>query len=185
MKKQIIAIAIAASAVVVNAATIMWGIESAYAPTGEEFGDVTGYYAYMLVDSATAGTATVYTHENAVAQVSAGKVDFLSNASGSPEEIDWGASGTSADVFANNSTVGAYLVIINAAAAADATLAYVSDVKTTEINGMGASSTLNWGDMAATATAGNWSTVGNVPEPTSGLLLILGMAGLALKRKRA
>lgn len=33
----------------------------------------------------------------------------------------------------------------------------------------------------------NWSSVAaqSVPEPTSGLLLLLGMAGLALKRKRA
>lgn len=32
--------------------------------------------------------------------------------------------------------------------------------------------------------AGDW-TVATVPEPTSGLLLLLGVAGLALKRKRA
>ncbi|MBQ6341074.1 MAG: PEP-CTERM sorting domain-containing protein [Kiritimatiellae bacterium] len=32
------------------------------------------------------------------------------------------------------------------------------------------------------ATGGNFTAV---PEPTSGLLLLLGMAGLALKRKRA
>jgi len=38
------------------------------------------------------------------------------------------------------------------------------------------------GDAGTTATA--WSTAA-VPEPTSGLLLLLGMAGLALKRKRA
>ena len=32
---------------------------------------------------------------------------------------------------------------------------------------------------------GTWETMGSsVPEPTSGLLLVLGMAGLALKRKR-
>ena len=40
-----------------------------------------------------------------------------------------------------------------------------------------------FGNMAtATQNAGNWAAV---PEPTSGLLLLLGMAGLALKRKRA
>lgn len=39
-------------------------------------------------------------------------------------------------------------------------------------------------DDATTLTAGSWSTV-SVPEPTSGLLLLLGMAGLALRRKRA
>ena len=42
-------------------------------------------------------------------------------------------------------------------------------------------------DMDGTTAYGNagWYVVGAVPEPTSGLLLLLGMAGLALKRKRA
>lgn len=31
----------------------------------------------------------------------------------------------------------------------------------------------------------NWKSYGAVPEPTSGLLMLLGMAGLALRRKRA
>lgn len=35
----------------------------------------------------------------------------------------------------------------------------------------------------ASATAANWYTA--APEPTSGLLMLLGLAGLALKRKRA
>ena len=39
-----------------------------------------------------------------------------------------------------------------------------------------------YGGLAATPTEGKWSAV---PEPTSGLLLLLGVAGLALKRKRA
>ena len=34
-------------------------------------------------------------------------------------------------------------------------------------------------------TSGGYTVTGAVPEPTSGLLLLLGMAGLALKRKRA
>lgn len=43
--------------------------------------------------------------------------------------------------------------------------------------------TLGFGNMAsATQNASNWQSV---PEPTSGLLVLLGMAGLALKRKRA
>ena len=41
------------------------------------------------------------------------------------------------------------------------------------------------GDIAfSTATPSGW-TAASVPEPTSGLLMLLGMAGLALKRKRA
>ena len=40
-------------------------------------------------------------------------------------------------------------------------------------------------DDATTLSADSWSKTAAVPEPTSGLLLLLGMAGLALKRKRA
>ena len=35
------------------------------------------------------------------------------------------------------------------------------------------------------AGASGWTTAAPVPEPTSGLLMLLGVAGLALKRKRA
>ena len=43
--------------------------------------------------------------------------------------------------------------------------------------------TITFGNMAsATQNASNWAAV---PEPTSGLLMLLGVAGLALKRKCA
>lgn len=46
-----------------------------------------------------------------------------------------------------------------------------------------AAATIAFGNMTSqTQNASNWAAV---PEPTSGLLLLLGMAGLALKRKRA
>jgi len=42
---------------------------------------------------------------------------------------------------------------------------------------------LDWSDQQTyTSTAGNWKAV---PEPTSAMLMLLGVAGLALKRKRA
>ena len=41
-------------------------------------------------------------------------------------------------------------------------------------------------NLSGSFSAGNnWQPVSDVPEPTSGLLLLLGVAGLALKRKRA
>ena len=43
----------------------------------------------------------------------------------------------------------------------------------------------NYGGLSGSATAGSEASWSPVPEPTSGLLMLLGMAGLALKRKRA
>jgi len=42
-----------------------------------------------------------------------------------------------------------------------------------------------YGGLAGTGTAGTGGAWSAVPEPTSGLLMLLGMAGLALRRRRA
>ena len=59
---------------------------------------------------------------------------------------------------------------------------FTSAVKSVQALDVGTAS-ITFGNMAsATQNASNWAAV---PEPTSGLLMLLGMAGLALKRKRA
>ena len=76
-----------------------------------------------------------------------------------------------------------YLVLFDAKSVADANYYFISDIKEGSINAAGANATIAFGtfDANKTATGKGWQPI---PEPTSGLLILLGMAGLALRRKQ-
>ena len=82
----------------------------------------------------------------------------------------------------------AYLVIFDTATITDASHYYMTEVKQFETLSGTFDQQVKWGSQStASQAAGAWANVKPeaVPEPTSGLLMLLGMAGLALRRKRA
>ena len=83
----------------------------------------------------------------------------------------------SSDLFTADSTYDFYFTFT------DSGKQFTSAVKeNVKALGTGTAS-IQFGNMqSATQNASNWQVV---PEPTSGLMLLLGVAGLALKRKRA
>ncbi len=82
--------------------------------------------------------------------------------------------------YSPNETVKSYLVLFNNADASLATHYAVTGIQSKTIAEGGFNIALAFGNFAD-ATDG-WQAV---PEPTTGLLLLLGMAGLALRRKQA
>ena len=78
----------------------------------------------------------------------------------------------------------AYLVIFDTATITDASNFYVTEAKSFDTMSGTFSTQIKWGDQeTASSAAGAWHAV-NVPEPTSGLLMLVGLAGLALRRGR-
>ena len=192
MKKLMIAAAVAVLGIAANAAAVGWEDISgqAYDHTGAAITDGS-LYAYLLLDSVAVAGGTTYSYNTAMANVKAGNFDFVADANvgdGGAVALYGYDMGSSADVLAGNNTVSAYLVLLDSDTPGDAVYGYISEkiTVTTDATGNivtgGDDNGMMGFDFAGTANAGNWYTA---PEPTSGLLLLIGMAGLALRRRRA
>lgn len=157
MKKLIIMASLIVAGVVANAASFKWSAGNIYASNGTDkfTGDVT-LYAYL----ATAEASTAI----AVSTVTASATGAVAATTFSNDSLIGGSNYTFFFTIEDNGKI------------------FTSAEKTV---GALATQTQNiaFGNMASqTQNASNWAAV---PEPTSGLLMLLGMAGLALRRKRA
>ena len=187
MKKLIIAAVAIAMSVAANAASIKWSTKYEVAD-GTDSGITSATMAY-LIDSATLSQSSIYDAVMGgatLADVVAGK--NLNSASMTDGKIT--AKTFDIDMAAGTSLM-AYMVLFDE----DLNALYFSEEVTTQLH---STMTRNYAfssdssiegiaaDMSSFNTsAGGWVSTAAVPEPTSGLLLLLGMAGLALKRKQA
>ena len=183
MKKLLIAMAIVATAAFANAAAISWKTST----TGKlyEAGTstlVTGVTAYLFDSTALS--------QSEILNKFVGGTDISTWGAVSSAAVSAGAiPGTTVDGYTTGGqTLDAYLAVV-----LDDSI-YVSEIKTMTVPATGTSTTQfvlkTSSQAAALDISGGYSTAGwyqtaAVPEPTSGLLLLLGMAGLALKRKHA
>lgn len=106
---------------------------------------------------------------------------LVNNAISSKTSTNIGAFNNS--TAAGNVTGGSqdfYLIIINAGQITDASYFYVSDKVTVNVDASLDTKIAFGSQQTGTSAVSNWTAV---PEPTSGLLILLGMAGLALRRR--
>ena len=193
MKKLMIALAVAAMAVIGNAAVVNWGAGTITEPGGATANkSVTGYLFVLTADQYSAlntayGTATGASAgekmANAVWDAYGTKLDSAYATGTSSKKGALTLTDDSKDYATGNSV---YAALIYTYGTGDE-LKYIGNIGTVTLESsmdvsMDAMALNLFGDTSAAATA--W-TAASVPEPTSGLLLLLGMAGLALKRKRA
>ena len=189
MKKLLIALSVAVVAISLNAATVDWSVDCGWVTQSDADGDTTlsGYKGYLF-------DANIYTQVALQTALTEDGADILSSALGSGSvssdgELSFSGSGLTYDESSTPAYAKALLLIIDSAATDGSSFTFTSfdDVKVTDAVLAGGAKFGSGLDIY-TGSPSTWSTVAggaSVPEPTSGLLLLIGMAGLALKRKRA
>ena len=182
MKKLVLLASAVAMACSIQAASFQWGFQSADITdiNGNYMGEAVPGYAYLFLGTVSASD-TMFNMTGTTLLASGGQNEDYSY--GSLNDL------ISNDALTSTAAGQAYSLILTEGEVAD-----FSKFKGNYILATGTSDQGNnpmtgetWAQFVDLTDygAGNWKTMSNVPEPTSGLLLLLGMAGLALRRKQA
>lgn len=192
MKKLMIACVAVAMAVVAQAATVNWSITNVYSPadsTSKVAANSVSAWLFVTANSTDVTTGIPVTTLTAVqAVLDTGDLTGLSSlaaAHGTNASAGNITGVTGLSGFSSGSLTAFAIVIDSTDLASAENYYFVSDgaTKTATFTSATGMKMLAWGDQTSyTQGAGKWTAA---PEPTSGLLLLLGMAGLALKRKVA
>ena len=183
-----VAVVVAAAA---HAATVNWTISNIYSPSDPTAKvAANSMSAWLFVTANSTDVTTIKTTTMAAVQT----VLDGGNLAGLAELAAAHASNTAAGTIGgatgltgfSSGSLTAFAVVIDStdlATAENYFLVSGGETKSATFTSATGMKMLGWGDQTSyTQGAGKWTAA---PEPTSGLLLLLGMAGLALKRKVA
>ena len=180
MKKIIVITCAILGTLAVNAASYNWEASMDWAsPDGDA----------DLVATAYVFDANAYAYATISAALAGGDSTVLGNALGSAS-LSGGAFSLSGSGLTDNGATPPYASMYTVLLAEEGGQSYFykfdyADVKVTDAVVAGGAVFSMSNDVVTGAVGGAGWTAASVPEPTSGLLMLLGIAGLALRRRRA
>ena len=198
MKKLMMALGVMALAATVQAATFRWYMGSPVSPSDDATGQISSGTLYLFAGSGQSDLLSGYVA--AIAADSTSGITYLTGAAGYVGSATLSSSTKFASTTVDSASVSSGRVVWSETTSdasrsyyqvlVDGDNIYISDSLTTTVSGTG-NTNFSFANNESRTTlkqasdgyaGGGWYAV---PEPTSGLLMLLGMAGLALKRKRA
>ena len=177
MKKLMIMLAAVVVAVAANASTVSWGISGGTLDT-EKFASGTAYLFYTSASTMSLPSTTDWDKKTSWTEsdiTASGVTKYGTGAVVNGEFSESGLSITSLD--GTTGTKRFYMAVISDDGK---NVALVTSTKTGRIMASTTGVALTWNPSQF-----NVYSPASVPEPTSGLLLVLGLAGLALRRRKA
>lgn len=167
MKKIIIALAFVAAIVSVQAASVDWKITGAAADVGKKV-----YLLTSLADSYESADALI------AAAVSTGTIEAKGR------NYNTGVVTSASDSITKESMKNAYLVLLSADGKSYTYITADLSAQTYDPNNQETAPSSPFGSTIAAISGGTTVEFGNVPEPTSAMLIVLGVAALALRRRQ-
>ena len=184
MKKLMIVLGALATAMSVQAATVKWtsgtiytpGSDGAFTATKAASGSVS-YYLWTMNAETYASTTL-----DGIAKLDTG----TATATGKNTALGSVVSYSDTKNYSANDAVN--WAILFTYTDSDGKEWYIANMGTGSVDSLG--SQISFGNLASAsstyASVSGWTAAGGaIPEPTSGLLMLVGLAGLALRRKRA